>query len=271
VRLSISNIAWDVNEDPEVATLLNQLGLDAIDVAPGKYFSDPVQASDDEIKLVKKWWADKGIEIVGMQALLFGTQGLNLFGSDQSQQAMLAHLGGVCRVAEGLGTKYLVFGSPKNRDRSRLSDNACEEIAVAFFRKLGDIANVHGVTIRLEPNPAYYGANFMTNCAQTAHIVKMVNHDAIKMQFDTGALSINNEDSNDALDCYADLVAHIHLSEKDLVPLGQHNIDYTSLSASIKQYLPKHIVTIETVAAKNESHITAIKRSIELAASHFKN
>jgi D-psicose/D-tagatose/L-ribulose 3-epimerase len=36
MRIAISNIAWDVSEDEQVATLINKYGIDAIDVAPGK-------------------------------------------------------------------------------------------------------------------------------------------------------------------------------------------------------------------------------------------
>ena len=38
MRLAISNIAWDVSEDENIARLLNRSGVDAIDVAPAKYF-----------------------------------------------------------------------------------------------------------------------------------------------------------------------------------------------------------------------------------------
>ena len=81
MRMAISNIAWDVAEDEVIAQLLDRYGIDAVDVAPGKYFPDPANASDDDIKRVRDWWAERGIEITGMQALLFGTSGLNVFGS----------------------------------------------------------------------------------------------------------------------------------------------------------------------------------------------
>ena len=69
----------------------------------------------------RAWWAERGIEITGMQALLFGTSGLNVFGPSEVQDAMLAHLAAVCRIGAGLGAVRVVFGSPKNRDRSGLT------------------------------------------------------------------------------------------------------------------------------------------------------
>mgnify|MGYP000057588126 FL=1 len=63
MRLAISNIAWDIPEDIAVAKLLGKYCVDAIDVAPGKYFPDPVSAKDKDIEEVRHWWADLGVEI----------------------------------------------------------------------------------------------------------------------------------------------------------------------------------------------------------------
>ncbi|KTT38925.1 xylose isomerase, partial [Pseudomonas oryzihabitans] len=161
MRIAISNIAWDVPDDAMVAEILQQYRVDAIDIAPGKYFADPKAATTQEIQTVRQQWQARGIEITGMQALLFGTTGLNVFGDGDVQQALLAQLEGVCRVAQGLGATRLVFGSPRNRDRSGLSDDQALAQAREFFLRLGDVAAAHGVLICLEPNPPRYGANFI--------------------------------------------------------------------------------------------------------------
>jgi D-psicose/D-tagatose/L-ribulose 3-epimerase len=271
MRLAISNIAWDVEEDEQIAALLNRYGVDAIDIAPGKYFPDPANATDEDIAQVRRWWQERGIEITGMQGLLFGTVGLNLFGSADVQQAMLGHLSAVCRIGAGLGAIRLVFGSPKNRDRSGLNDQQASEIAVPFFRRLGDIAQAHGVVICLEPNPACYGANFMITSAETAHVVDQVAHPAIGMQLDTGALAINSEDPVTVLQNSAALIRHIHASEPDLVPLGDGPADHGKVLAALAQYLPDHLVSIEMVATKNEPHLESIERALGAAIRHYRN
>ncbi len=271
MRLAVSNIAWDVSEDEDMASLLNRYGVDAIDIAPGKYFPDPANATEKDISAVKSWWAKRGIEITGMQALLFGTTGLNMFGSPEVQEAMLRHLAAVCRIGAGLGATSLVFGSPKNRDRNNLSDQQVIEIAIPFFRRLGDIAQSYGVTICLEPNPVCYGANFMTTSAETAKIVGQVAHPGIKMQLDIGALAINEEVAATVLQNNAVLIGHIHASEPNLVPLGDSGIDHTATAAALNKWLPGRIVSIEMLPAKNESNLTAIERAIGVAIRYFKD
>jgi sugar phosphate isomerase/epimerase len=270
MRLAISNIAWDIVEDRSIAALLKRYAIDAIDVAPGKYFPDPVAATPCQIADVRDSWAERGIDITGMQALLFGTQGLNVFGCAASQTSMLQHLDEVCRIGEGLGATRLVFGSPKNRDRNGLDDEEVMDIAVPFFRMLGNVAQAHGVTICLEPNPECYGANFMTSSALTAAVVRRVDHPNILMQLDTGSLAINGEDPFEVLHDAAQLIGHVHASEPSLLPLGDGTADHAQMAAAIRRYLPDHLITIEMLPKRNEPHVDTIERALNVAIWHYR-
>lgn len=269
MRVAISNIAWETPDDEAVAKLLQQRGVDAIDIAPGKYFSDLHTASDAEIDAVRAWWGERGIEILGMQALLFGATGLNMFGDADTQARMLSHLGAVAHIAGRLGAPRLVFGSPKNRDRSGWDDVSAMAVAVPFFRRLGDIAATQGVIFCLEPNPACYGANFMTNAADTAAVVRAVAHPAIRMQFDVGALVIHGEAPEAVLADCADLIGHVHASEPQLVTLGDSGVDHASFGRALRGVLPAHAVTIEMVASRTEPTPAAIARALDVALAAY--
>ena len=265
MRIAISNIAWDTHEDEAVAALLQRHGIDAIDVAPTKYFSKPAEARTDDVQAVREWWAQRGVEITGMQSLLFGTQGLNLFGPPDVQDAMLMHLEHVCRIGAGLGARRLVFGSPRNRDRGGLSDDQCRSMATDFLRRLGDIACTHDVLICLEPNPERYGANFMTTAEETAAVVRHVAHPGIAMQFDTGALTISNESAATVLEAHAPLIGHVHLSDPDLVPLGIGDTNHASLAPLLRRHLPHHVLTIEMLTPEGEQRLAAIDAAVGYA------
>ena len=271
MRLAVSNIAWDAAEDEAIASLLHRYGIDAIDIAPGKYFPEPAKALDEDIAHVKNWWQHRGFEIFGMQALLFGTTGLNLFGPPEVQDAMLEHLAAVCRIGAGLGARQLVFGSPRNRDRTSLTDQEAMDGAVAFFRRLGDIARASGVAICLEPNPPCYGANFMTTWAETLRVVQEIAHPGINMQLDTGALTINGEDVALAVPKCASFIGHVHASEPDLMPLGDGGTDHAKVAAALKKHLPDHLVSIEMLATRDEPHQVSIERALRIAIQHYRN
>lgn len=271
MRISISNIAWDIAEDDAVAELLREFSVNAIDIAPGKYFDNPAATGQAEVDRVRAWWHARGIEITGMQALLFGTSGLNMFGPDASRQAMLDRLAAVARIGGSLGSSCLVFGSPRNRDRGLLHDQGVSEIAVPFFRQLGDIAAAQNVVFCLEPNPECYGANFMTTSAETAEIVRKVDHPAIRMQFDTGALALNGEFPSEVLANYADLIGHVHASEPQLVPLGDGATDHAAMGEALSRHLPDSIVTIEMVATGDQPHLQSIRRALETACRWYRH
>ncbi|WP_374353639.1 sugar phosphate isomerase/epimerase family protein [Chitinimonas sp.] len=270
MRLSISNIAWDVADDAAVASMLASHGIDAIDVAPSKYFPDPAQASAAQITSVRNHWAEQGIAIVGMQSLLFGTSGLNLFGPPEVQHAMLAHLAAVCRVAAGLGATRLVFGSPKNRDRGALSAAEAVDVAQPFFRELGDIAHSHGVVLCIEANPQRYGANFITGTEEAAQLVGLIDHPGIRMQLDIGTIAVNGECIDSLLARHADLVGHVHLSEPDLLPFGDGALDHVQIGAALRHYLPNHVLTVEMLAGKGETALQSVERALQCATRHYR-
>jgi sugar phosphate isomerase/epimerase len=198
-----------------------------------------------------------------MQSLLFGTQGLNLFNSPEVQQRMLDHLSEVCRIGDGLNARRLVFGSPRNRDRTGLSNEQALEIATTFFRRLADIAQQHEVTICLEPNPECYGSNFMTTSPETAAVVKAVGHPALKMQLDTGALCINGESPSRVCADFQHLIGHVHASEPQLVPVGAGTTDHQQSAAALRQFLPEAPVTIEMLTNSVDDALAAVEKSVQ--------
>lgn len=271
MNISISNIAWDIKDDDAMCSLLQRHQIRAIDIAPGKYFPDPKTASDKDILAVRNYWESQGICLVGMQSLLFGTQGLNLFDEQSVQQKMLEHLQAVSHVAAGLGITRLVFGSPKNRYRPDISDEETRAIAHHFFTLLGDIARQEGVVICLEPNPACYGANFMTGSAETAGIVRLINHSAIKMQLDTGAIAINHENVAQVISDNEDIIGHVHLSEPNLIPLGRSDVNHADVAAVLNRLVPQRIATIEMLVPKDENALAAIGESLSFVTKHYRN
>jgi sugar phosphate isomerase/epimerase len=111
----------------------------------------------------------------------------------------------------------------------------------------------------------------MTTSSETAEVVRKIDHPAIRMQLDTGALAVNSEDPVTVLQDCAPLIGHIHASEPDLLPLGDGVADHAKVVAALKQYLPKHVVSIEMLATKSESHEVSIERALTVAIHHYRN
>jgi len=270
MEVSISNIAWDIKLDDDVAALLNRYAVKNIDIAPPKYFPSPESTTEQEILQVKNHWLQRGISIIGMQSLLFGTTGLNVFSNYAVQQEMLLHLSHIFRIAQQLNAKKMVFGSPRNRDCSHLNEQETLAVAVDFFSRLGNIAQSYGVTICLEPNPNCYNCNFMTNSLETSCVVALVDHPNIKMQLDVGAMFINNEDPNLIIPKVAHLIAHIHISEPQLAVLNPSNNYHALVARLINKYLPDKTITIEMLTSGENTTLDEIEKSLEFVAKTYR-
>ena len=267
-QISISNIAWDPSLDEKVAQKLFSMGIRCIDIAPGKYFQNFKETTDKQISIVRKSWDDRGFSIIGMQSLLYGTKGLNLFAEREIQQRMLEHLDHVCRIGSILGATKLVFGSPKNRDRTGLNDILVEQIALQFFYQLGEIAKKNEVVICLEPNPSCYGANFLTGTWETYSFVSKLNHPNIKLQFDSGAFFINRE-SVEIIGQVKDLIGHVHISEPNLSALGTADVKHQLLGRELNEFVPGLPRTIEVLTNRSENTLDDIVRSVNIAKCNY--
>lgn len=243
-RISYSNIAWELADEPTVADLLRHDGIDAVDIAPGKYFPDPGTTTKAEALAVRDWWQERGIEILGMQALLFGVAGLNLFGEPPMRLALLDRLSCIARIAGWIGATRLVFGSPKSRDRGSLGEDQALDISVPFFRSLGERASEHGVQFCLEPNPIGYACNFMTTTDEGAAVVRAVDHAGIRLHLDAGAMAMNGEDPAVQVARHFELVGYVHASEPNLAPVG-HGPIHHALAQALDLHLPNIPVSIE--------------------------
>jgi D-psicose/D-tagatose/L-ribulose 3-epimerase len=267
MRLSFSNIAWDIAEEPAIADLLREHGVDRVDLAPGKYFADPAAATAGDIAAVRTLWEGRGFGIEGMQALLFGTTGLNLFADPDD--AMIDRLAAVCRLASGLGARALTFGSPRQRDRAGLSDADADRIATDFFRRLGNAAVDAGVIVCLEPNPAIYGCNFMVRTDEAAAMVTRVDHPGIALQLDVGALALNGEPVAETITRHAALIGHVHASEPQLVTLGDGGALHAEAGVALRRARPDLTVTVEMVASTTQPHLAEVARALSVAQLHY--
>ena len=111
----------------------------------------------------------------------------------------------------------------------------------------------------------------MTTSAETASIVSQVAHPAIRMQLDTGAMTINGESAEQVIKACAPLIGHVHASEPNLVTLGDGGCDHLAVGRALKTTLPEHIVTIEMLVAKQEPPLQAIERALQVAIRYYRD
>ena len=223
-RLAISNIAWRSDERLAVYSLLAEHDVTGLEIAPGLTFpgtDDPFSPSTAEVRRFRAECEGNGLSPVSMQSLLFGSQGASLFGSPAERAAFETGIERAIALGARLETPNLVLGSPTNRViPPNMVRGDAEAIACEVLGRLGQSAQAAGVTLALEPNPVDYGTNFLNTMAETLAFANRVDHPAITVNFDLGALHINGEFPLAASLFRQGLrrISHVHISEPHLAP-----------------------------------------------------
>jgi sugar phosphate isomerase/epimerase len=224
MKLAVSNIAWAPKHRDYAYAMLNEHGIRGLEIAPGLFLNgakDPFEPTPEESKAALAPMRAAGLELVSMQSLLFGVEGAALFGEHSERQRFEQAMLRAIRLAGILGIPNLVFGSPGQRVIPKsMSREEAESIAVDLFRRLGDAAVAEGTILGMEFNPKVYGTNFLNHAKETAAFVAHVNHPAIQIILDVGAMHLNGdfETLPSFVAAQAARISHVHFSEPYLAP-----------------------------------------------------
>ena len=250
MNLSISNIAWSSDYDPEMYTFLKDHGFNGLEIAPTRIFpQNPYdhisEAKDFAVQLKNR----HGLCISSMQSIWYGISE-SIFGTDDDRQKLIDYTKKAVDFAEAIGCRNLVFGCPKNRVIPSLE---WLPTAYSFFYEIGSYAEVHDRVIALEPNPPYYNTNFINSTSEAFSFCDQVDCEGLKVNVDLGT-SIHYDESIDFLNANIAMVNHIHISEPMLAPIEQR-----ALHGQLKALDYNKFFSIEM---KNPNDIELVKQAI---------
>jgi len=266
MKLAASNIAWATVDDEIAATLLRRYGFTGVEIAPTKYWADLTRVRDVDLHTCRQHWANRGLTISSLQALLFGQPDLQVFASPAVQARTLDYLRQVCHIGAVLGAESLVFGAPTNRQRGSLSNSESQAQALDFFAQVGEIAQAAGVSVCIEPNPPAYACDFITTAAEGAHFVATLNHSNIGLHLDSAAMHL----VGDAINFTHLPLQHFHASEPQLAPLGSTSLAHHDYAMALQLANYNGWVAVE-MRTPEESPLTLLEQALRYAQVHYGN
>ena len=219
-KLSFSSIAWPIELDNEVATLLSSRGVNRVDLAPSKYAAWDSKELMTVMQQKQRFWSDNGFTIRGFQSLLYGLPQLNIF-AREDWSMLFEHFARVFEAAEITGATELVFGSPKNRLRNGLDEKTAKQIALEFFDSLAEAINGRNMRVLIEPNPVDYGCDFLTNTSDALEFIRSLGRPEILVNLDLGTCLYNSEKPGDFLAEQSASIGYVHLSTRNLEELSK--------------------------------------------------
>lgn len=220
MKLSISNIGWNAEQDIRVYELMRKYGYSGLEIAPTRIFPD---APYDKIPEAGIWSREIkeefGFSIPSMQSIWYGKQE-KIFGSEEERQILIDYTKKAIDFAAAIKCKNLVFGCPRNRN---LPENENPEKAIAFFKELGDYAVARGTAIGMEANPPIYNTNYINGTAEALDLIKKVDSAGFLLNLDVGTMIYNGEDIRELIG-KVHCINHVHISEPGLKPIEERDL-----------------------------------------------
>lgn len=270
MKIAISNIAWSRSEDDEIARVLSNFSIGGIEVAPTKLWDDPLLQNDESIQSYLNYWSKKTISIVAMQSLLFGYADLTIFGSSDIRMSTLSYLSKIINLGSKLGVKVFVFGSPKNRLTMGLNKSKVMDIAIKFFRELGELAYNNKAKFCIEPNSAVYRCDFICTTDEGIELVKEVAHPGFRLHLDAGVMTLNHENCEESLERALEYMEHFHISEPYLQKIGSGETDHIRIANHLRKINYNKWVSIEMRDGLGSSNVSVVADSLEYVIEKYR-
>jgi sugar phosphate isomerase/epimerase len=262
MKLAVSNIAWPETADDQALRILQRCGVEGIEIAPTKVWPQPLLATHESVVSYRRFWEDRGLRIVALQALLFGRPDLAIFGSAAQRRETLEYLYRIIELAHKLGARALVFGSPKNRQTMGTGAAEVEEIALSFFRLLGVHAQAHGVHFCLEPNPVEYACDYITTGADGVALASRVGQPGFGLHLDSAAMTLSHDCVEAVCRSALPYWVHFHVSEPFLACIGSAGVDHRRFAEVIRTLAFPGWISIEMNRASSSAWEEELETSI---------
>jgi len=259
MKLSISNIAFDNTE--VVYLYMKELGYAGLEIAPTKIIPQQPYGNVETAKTwAKKLKAEFGLDVCSMQSIWYGRTE-QVFGSVEERDALVDYTKRAIDFANAIGCKNLVFGNPKNRNTQNASDY---EIALEFFKEIGDYAYAHDTCIGMEANPAIYNTYFVNATSDALKLIADVKSKGFMLNLDIGTMIVN-EESVAVLQNAVGLVNHVHVSEPFLKQIEKRELHF-EVARLLKQNSYENFVSIEMGKLEN---VEDVKQTMQYVKEVF--
>jgi sugar phosphate isomerase/epimerase len=242
-----------------------KVGYDALEVAPFTVASSVAAIPARERDRIRAQAAREGIRISGIHWVLAQTEGLHLTHPEAAVRARTAtYLGELVDFCADLGGRFMVVGSPKQRDvLPGVAPSQAWAWATATFREAVRRAEDRSVTICFEPlAPAE--TNFVNTAAEAIRFISEVGSPAMKIILDVKAMCSESAPIPDIIRASWPHFAYFHANDRNLKGPGFGDVDFRPIAAALKEVGYDGFVSVEvfnfdqgpeTIAAKSLQHL----------------
>lgn len=250
MKLSLSNLAWDIPDNDQILSVLNKNNVSNIEGVLSK-IDEWDKLTNDVLLEYKKKLDSYNIKIESIQSIFYNIKCDGI----RDTEIVYNHINRLIKICEVLNVKVMVFGSPTMR--TGINDELLSQI----FKKIDELLNGTDITLVIEPNAKIYGGNYFYSINEIVEFIENNKFINIKTMIDTHNLELEGHDPIIELGKYYNYINHIHISEVKLTPIINPE-KHIKFSNELKKIGYDKIITYEVLKCDNIE--SEIKKFIEI-------
>ncbi|MEK9970729.1 MAG: sugar phosphate isomerase/epimerase family protein [Ferrovibrio sp.] len=219
--------------------LAAELGYDGLEVAPFTLSDDPLALTSAERRVIRRAAEEAGLAVTGLHWLLVTPKGLSITDTDPAVRRRTRDMmQGLCDLCAELGGRYLVHGSPAQRQLPERDIHAAKGYALEAFRYAARAAEKAGVLYCLEPL-SRRETNFINTVAEAIGVVEGIGSNSFRTMIDCSAAGLAEAESVPDLIARwlpTGLIAHVQVNDPNRKGPGQGEMDFAPIMRALKQF-----------------------------------
>lgn len=223
------------------------VGYDGLEVAPFTLCNAPHELDAPAIRELRLIAEGEGMPIAGLHWLLAAPEGLSITSTDDGIYRKTVEIGRrlVALCAE-LGGRYLVHGSPAQRQLEEGREQQGRQQGIAYFAAMAKAAEEAGVTYFIEPL-ARADTAFVNSVEEALEIVNQIGLPALGTMIDCYAVSSNGEDVTALLRRWLpqEIVGHVHFNDPNRRGPGEGELAFGPIIDVLQEFDYRGAIGIE--------------------------
>lgn len=265
MKFALCNELYGKRPFEEVCDHVASCGYDAIEIAPFTFNDDPALIDQRQAEQAGATARAAGLPVVGLHWLLAKPDGLHLTCPDAAvRRHTVQFMHHLARLCAAMGGKFLVLGSPKQREllEGMEYEDAFARMADGLHQ-VCQTAGSLGLKLLIEPL-APTETNFINTAAEGVRMMRMIDHPAAGLHLDVKAMSSEKDPIDKVILDHAEHLIHFHANDQngrgpgfgkvDFVPIARalHKVRYNGyVSVEVFDFLPDP----ETIAVKSIEYL----------------
>tara|TARA_B100000795_G_scaffold267937_1_gene253800 strand:- start:5409 stop:6209 length:801 start_codon:yes stop_codon:yes gene_type:complete len=264
MKLLISNLAWNFDENQKILSLLKKNKIENLEFAPSLLLQKNLK--NKNLIDTKKFWLTGNVKLYSMQSILYGVNNCFIFGNKKQRSNFIKEIFKKIDLAKKLGIKVIVFGSPINKKIFKKKKIVLDKIFINTFKKIALYANKKKIYFCLEANPKIYKSEYLNYTNEALNVVRIINNKYLMVNLDLGTIIQNKEKIDNLINQNIKYIKHVQISVPYLFNVLKYKKKINELIRLLKFNKYNNNISIEMTRPKKDTF-----KTIQKTITYIKN